>query len=34
MQEKKKDLAESVLNSESVNISSLSRKELMDLFEI
>ncbi len=34
MQEKKKNLAESVLNSESVNISSLSRKELLDLFEI
>ena len=34
MQEKKKNLAESILNSESVNISSLNKKELLELFEL
>ena len=34
MQEKKNSLAESILNTDSVNISSLSRKELMELFKL
>ena len=34
MQEKKKNLAETILNSESVNISSLNKKELLELFEL
>lgn len=34
MQEKKKSLAESILSSDSVSISSLSRKELLELFEL
>lgn len=34
MQEKKRSLADSILNSDSVSISSLSRKELLELFEL
>lgn len=34
MQEKKSSLAESVLSSDSVSISTLSRKELLELFEL
>lgn len=34
MQEKKKSLAESILSSDSVSISTLSRKELLALFEL
>lgn len=34
MQEKKKSLAESILSSDSVSISTLSRKELLELFEL
>ena len=34
MQEQKKSLAESILTSDSINISSLSRKELLELFEL
>lgn len=34
MQEKKNSLAESILSSDSVSISTLSRKELLELFEL
>ena len=34
MQEKKNSLAQSILNTDSVNIPSLSRKELMELFKL
>lgn len=34
MQEKKSSLAESILSSDSVSISTLSRKELLELFEL